>query len=666
MTRRSRRLKEKRQKDYEAEFEDADNVGDHTAIKSPVLPKQQVPAKATADITVVRSSPSKGFGSELQTDVPLQDPVIAQSHGSDAESIGILQYTPQRCSYTPHDEISNIAPVTKIMETLNQTMMILGDKIEMSNQRMAEEVSHKLSRLEECLTNPSPRLNINHARQPVSTPQTHPAKLTRENNGFKRVRSGQTKKGQTHRNRNEWRATNCPDESDTDSVRDYSDSDDDESSNSRSIQSQILHKKQYSSTHNVKLPPFNGKDSWKIWFSRFEVIAERNQWSREECLDQLLPRLHGGAADFVFGQLSSDVISNYSKLVSELNNRYRVIENRKTFAAQLHKRNQRPNETVEEFAADLKRLYDKAHVNRDPETRREDLLRRFFDGLSNERASFEVEFHKEPLNIDQAVFHVVNFEEIKHKSHHSDDSSRHKKVRRSRHESDSWSNDTDENDDIDERPGSQTRQVTRRRMKGSHVKEVRFKHSNIKSNSKKDTANDRKVDQKTESPNNNAKESKGNANEVELLRQEIGELKEELKKQHVSFDSTQKPQCKTCFRCGKPGHFARDCPVARHQMFQPNQARQHNFRYNVNAPTFQPAHRGVTQQPTNHVTQRPYTSNSDRRDLSNYDSYQIPVIQSTQDIQTMNTSTDPSLTSDQANHLNYQGSTPLVGRRPTH
>lgn len=119
--------------------------------------------------------------------------------------------------------------------------------------------------------------------------------------------------------------------------------------------------------------------------------------------------MHGGAADFVFGQLSADVISNYSKLVGELNNRYRVIENRKTFAAQLHKRHQRSNETVEEFAADLKRLYDKAHVNRDPESRKEDLLRRFFDGLLNERASFEVEFHKEPLNIDQAVFHVVHF-----------------------------------------------------------------------------------------------------------------------------------------------------------------------------------------------------------------------------------------------------------------
>jgi hypothetical protein len=37
----------------------------------------------------------------------------------------------------------------------------------------------------------------------------------------------------------------------------------------------------------------------------------------------------------------------------------------------------------------------------------------FLDGVQNERASFQVEFNKEPENIDEAVFYVVNFEETK-------------------------------------------------------------------------------------------------------------------------------------------------------------------------------------------------------------------------------------------------------------
>ncbi|KAJ8308315.1 hypothetical protein KUTeg_013189 [Tegillarca granosa] len=144
MTRRSRRLKEKRQKDYEGEFEDADHVGD-TATKSPVLAEQPVNTNDTTDITIVRSSLSKGVNTELEMDVPMQEHGIAQNHCSNAESMGSLQHTPFRCSSMSHVEDSNTAPDTKMLETLNQTMMILGEKIEISNQRMAEQVSQKLS-----------------------------------------------------------------------------------------------------------------------------------------------------------------------------------------------------------------------------------------------------------------------------------------------------------------------------------------------------------------------------------------------------------------------------------------------------------------------------------------------------------------------------------------
>ena len=61
----------------------------------------------------------------------------------------------------------------------------------------------------------------------------------------------------------------------------------------------------------------------------------------------------------------------------------------------------------------MKKLYDKAHAQRDKETRREDLLRRFLDGLTEEKARFHVEFVKDPNNIDETVFQVVSFQETK-------------------------------------------------------------------------------------------------------------------------------------------------------------------------------------------------------------------------------------------------------------
>ena len=75
----------------------------------------------------------------------------------------------------------------------------------------------------------------------------------------------------------------------------------------------------------------------------------------------------------------------------------------------LSNRDQKPGETPESYAAELKRLYDKAHSGRSTQVRCEDLLRRFFDGLRDEEAKVQVEFVKTPPDIDSAVAEVVNF-----------------------------------------------------------------------------------------------------------------------------------------------------------------------------------------------------------------------------------------------------------------
>ena len=168
-----------------------------------------------------------------------------------------------------------------------------------------------------------------------------------------------------------------------------------------------------STCSHPKLPPFTGKETWKVWFNRFEEVASRQRWSDDERLDQMIPKLQGVAGEFVFSQLPRSVRSDYKGLCKELKNRFRVVETSKTFGVQFSHRNQKNGETVEEYAAELKKLYDKAHARRDKETRREDLLRRFLDGLIDEKARFHVEFVKEPNNIDEAVFQVVSFLETK-------------------------------------------------------------------------------------------------------------------------------------------------------------------------------------------------------------------------------------------------------------
>lgn len=55
---------------------------------------------------------------------------------------------------------------------------------------------------------------------------------------------------------------------------------------------------------------------------------------------------------------------------------------------------QKKNESTKEFAAELKRLHDKAHPSRDAITRQ------------------DVELNIDPQNIDEANVHVVKFNEI--------------------------------------------------------------------------------------------------------------------------------------------------------------------------------------------------------------------------------------------------------------
>ena len=157
----------------------------------------------------------------------------------------------------------------------------------------------------------------------------------------------------------------------------------------------------------VKLPSFDGKEDWSTWITRFEVMASRYEWSEEEKLYQLLPKLEGPAAQFVFSQLAPNVLNNYRELLHEMNCRIRLIETPHSFAAKFSRRTQRPNETVEDFAADLKKLYEKAHGYWDRRTCDEDLVRRFLDGLHDDDNRFEVEYHKDPRNIDEAVYHAV-------------------------------------------------------------------------------------------------------------------------------------------------------------------------------------------------------------------------------------------------------------------
>ena len=320
------------------------------------------------------------------------------------------------------------------------------------------------------------------------------------------------------------------------------------------------------------IPPFTDKESWQVWFTRFKEIAKRQGWSDEQKLDILLPKLQGEAGRFVYEQLGSKVRNNYKKLKRELTNRFRKVENPKTYGSLFSTRNQKATESVETYAAELKKLYDKAHAKRDAKTRDEDLLRRFLDGIQDNKASFHVEFVKDPRNIDEGVDEVINFQEVRKKQGKSA-----RKIALVDYSS------TDESD-MEERVARAPGRPPKAQIA---TKDPTMEHDDKSSNSElKDTLSlmteqlNQLKEQTEEWKEFQKRQSEQNENALPntsrrfpapgstAVRRPFRPLNDQNSSnwQTVNRPGNQPRRVPTCFKCNQPGHYMKDCPLMLGQM----------------------------------------------------------------------------------------------------
>ena len=250
----------------------------------------------------------------------------------------------------------------------------------------------------------------------------------------------------------------------------------------------------------------------------------------------------------MYNQLSEETLSCYPELIKELNSRFRVVEREKTFAAKFSQRTQKPNETVEEYAAELKRLYSKAYKCRDTNTRQQDLVRRFLDGLKDDEARFEIDFHKEPVDIDKAVFHAVNFIQSRRRNatdmYSYQDKKFKKYARRTSQESDAEDSGVEQQEDADscEYVMRLPSKVETFHGKKPYRSEQKAEHSSTQTESKSITELKDMVKVLT--------------SKVEELQKGSPQPTGYQQKGYTAGGGSRV----VCYACGVRGHIARECP----------------------------------------------------------------------------------------------------------
>ncbi|CAC5410305.1 Retrovirus-related Pol polyprotein from transposon opus,Retrovirus-related Pol polyprotein from transposon 17.6 [Mytilus coruscus] len=293
---------------------------------------------------------------------------------------------------------------------------------------------------------------------------------------------------------------------DTDSSSESSDSESSLSDTGSIATSQIFKSRSRpKSGQNVKLPAFTGNEKWEIT---------------------------GEAGDFVFDQLPSKTLDKYTKLIKELRNRFGVIESSRTYKLQFSRRRQFSGETPEKFASELKRLYDKAYKNRDFKTRQEDLLQRFLLGLQDYKARIHIELNKDPQTIEEAVHEVITYSETM-KNPNPDENN--KKTVRQVKKNFGQLNGKKTTDDGKPNtiPNSNNTEVTEQKSKTLTIKEDELK-----------SLFDKMFECK-QSEIQNKQITKPNPSQIP----------------HPGYNNQNNgPRSPLiCFRCGQPGHMARNC-----------------------------------------------------------------------------------------------------------
>ncbi|KAJ8948479.1 hypothetical protein NQ318_000015 [Aromia moschata] len=113
------------------------------------------------------------------------------------------------------------------------------------------------------------------------------------------------------------------------------------------------------SVHKMLKPPtYDGQSSWSMYRRQFEAAAKANGWTPQEMATSLVISLRGQALE-ILQSIPEEQQNDYDRIVGALEIRYGHKYLRQVYQSQIKSRQQRTNESLQEYEADIERLTQK-------------------------------------------------------------------------------------------------------------------------------------------------------------------------------------------------------------------------------------------------------------------------------------------------------------------
>ena len=158
----------------------------------------------------------------------------------------------------------------------------------------------------------------------------------------------------------------------------------------------------FKSEPKVSLPIYKGKAEWRTFWLQFERLAQRFGWGSEETLDRLVSCLREEALDH-FAALPTEVQRDLYLTTLSFTRRFDDHRLPETYRASLQTLKKQSKESLEEFAARVRKLVTKAYPGIAGSAILEDMtIEHLVGGLTDQTLMYDV-LTKKPRTVEEAL-----------------------------------------------------------------------------------------------------------------------------------------------------------------------------------------------------------------------------------------------------------------------